>query len=257
MDDEESNIKKARPKQGLETGSLISGKERVAQAYAKSLSGAEGPVAQFDAVDEIARLQVQQAFDRMTFSSPAGSPAIFGRNGHYAIQAPRARDGRRDDPVVSQFLQPWDLTLVNDSGGVKINCGTIIKDASDLTGQITISSADSTFTPSAGHTIRLKIAGTFDTPTVTLESGGSWTDHPAAYETTGSTTTAEFAAYYYPLWEFVGTAAADTVRVTDSVNARRLVGFHHFLRNVAAYHKPTDRPFAVPFLLPYHRALTA
>src|SRR5690606_31747499 len=128
MDDEESNIKKARPKQGLETGGLISGKERVAQAYADSLSGGNGPVAQFDAVDEIARLQVQQAFDRMTFSSPAGSPAIFGRNGHFSIVSPRSRggDGRKEQPV-RVIPSPWDLTVVNDSGGVKVNCGTIIK----------------------------------------------------------------------------------------------------------------------------------
>lgn len=117
MDDEESNIKKARPKQGLETGGLISGKERVAQAYAKSLSGAEGPVAQFDAVDEIARLQVQQAFDRMTFSSPAGSPAIFGRNGHYAIAAPRARGGniRRDSPSVRLFIPGFWVSVVGSN----------------------------------------------------------------------------------------------------------------------------------------------
>jgi hypothetical protein len=155
-------------------------------------------------------------------------------------------------------LQPWDIEVVDAAAGsIKISCGTIIKTASDLTGQITITEAGTTFTPTAGQVARLKLAGTFDAPTATLEVAGDWTDYPAAYETTSSAATAALAAYFYPLWEFVSTPDADTIPIKSGVHARKLVGSHHFLRNSAAYHEAGNKPFAVPFLVPYHRALTA
>jgi len=150
----------------------------------------------------------------------------------------------------------WALEVISsDAGEVKIKCGTIIKNASDLSAQMPITGATDTFTPTVGQTIHLKLAGTFASPTVALEAGGDWTDYPAAYETTGEGGTAALASYFYPLWEFVGTSADDTVEIRPGVHARRLVGDHHFLRDAAAYHEPLNRPYAVPFLIPYHRAL--
>jgi len=112
-----SNIKQAQPKQGLETGGLISGKERIAQEYAPALSGAKGPVAQFDAVDEIAGLRAQQAIDGLTFSSPAGSPAVFGRNGNFSIANSQARRTAKDPTIETpEFVG----LLVSAAGSTKV-----------------------------------------------------------------------------------------------------------------------------------------
>ena len=150
----------------------------------------------------------------------------------------------------------WDLDVVDsDAGTFTIEVGTILKAPTSLTEKITITGAGSTFTGVAGETIRLKVTGLYNAPVVTLETGGNWTDHPAAYETTSSGASAEFAAYYYPLWEFVAVAAADTIRINDNLHARRLAPDSHFMRTYSVYHKTGDRPFAVPLLLPYHHAL--
>jgi hypothetical protein len=164
---------------------------------------------------------------------------------------PRARAGEETQP------KTWAIDVVNaETGSIKIECGTIIKDASDLTGKLDITDEDEVFFPSVGDIARLKLDGPFDDPVATLEVSGDWIDYPAAYDTEGSEDTAEFSAYYYPLWEFVEEKADDTVTIKKDLYARRLVGDYHFLRNAAAYHQDGNKPYAVPFLVPYHRALT-
>jgi hypothetical protein len=151
----------------------------------------------------------------------------------------------------------WALEIVNaQAGTVAVNCGTIIRDVTDLTAELAIAGAESTHTATAGQTLRLKITGAFDDPVCTLEAGAAWTGHPSAVQSSGSGNTAAFVAYYYPLWEFVATAGDDTTQIRDGLHARRLVASTHLIRTAAAYHKTDDRPFAVPVLQPYHRALT-
>lgn len=153
--------------------------------------------------------------------------------------------------------QPWDLVVTDaEAGTIKINVGTIIKDITDVKIKLTIASADSQFNPSAGQSARLKITGEWTAPVCTLEVGGAWTDSPSAVETTGSNTTAEFASYFYPLWEFVGTADDDTIPVNATLHARRLAPPSHLLRTAGSYHKTGDAVFAIPVLIPYHRALS-
>jgi hypothetical protein len=251
---ENSAIKQATPKQGLISGSA---RDAVAKEYAPLLSGAKGDRAQFDAVLELIHNEISFYEDSKIVSSNNGD-SFDGLGPHKTLKTRKTRGGASTIAEEStRILSPWDIEVVDaDAGSVKIFCGTIIKTASDLTGQITITGATNTFTPSASQVARLKLAGTFDAPTATLEVAGDWTDYPAAYETTSSGATAALAAYFYPLWEFVSTPDADTIPIKSGVHARKLVGPHHFLRNSAAYHEAGNKPFAVPFLVPYHRALT-
>jgi hypothetical protein len=153
---------------------------------------------------------------------------------------------------------PWRIVVEDQSAGsIKIACGTIIKSASNLSEKLVIAQADAIFNPTAGQTIRLKLTGSFDAPVATLEIGSTWADYPAAIETSGEADTAAFVSYFYPLWQFTSTATDTTIPIREGVHAQRLVGPHHFLRNSAAYHQPGNRPFAIPFLAPYHRALDA
>lgn len=168
------------------------------------------------------------------------------------VKEPQHPGAAKADPT------PWDLIVIDaEAGTVKVGPGTIIRDDSNLTVALTIANADDTFTIAAGQTIRIKMTGPFDTPVATMESGGPWTDHPAAIETTGSGDTAAFASYFYPLWEFVGEAGSGTIPIKAGLYARRLAPQSNFLRTASTYHKAGDKPFARPLLLPYHGKLSS
>lgn len=167
-----------------------------------------------------------------------------------------AKQSPQYPPMTKAPRKPWDLEVIDfETGEVKIHVGTIIKNMADLTVKLDIADYDSTFTPTAGQTIRLKLTGPYDTPVCTLQAGGDWTDYPAPVETTGEGLTAVFAAYYFPLWEITSTAAVDTIPIKENRYARKLVGDYDLVRSASGYHKTGDLPFAVPFLWPYHRSL--
>lgn len=151
--------------------------------------------------------------------------------------------------------QPWDIRVTNPSGPtVAVECGTVLKDSSDLTDEVTITSGTSTFTVANNDILWLKVTG-FDTPTVTLEKGSTWTDYPSAYEITGTGTTTAFTAYRFPLWKFTSTATEDTIQVGASLHALRLAPPTHFLLSLGVWQNGSDWPVTVPFLEPYHRGL--
>jgi len=212
--DPNSNIKQAQPKQGLETGGLISGKERIAREYAPALSGAKGPVAQFDAVDEIAGLRAQQAIDGLTFSSPAGSPAVFGRNGYFSIANSQFRKTAKD-PVVKQEPThiPFDVIRAPIQGEdgptmFTLHLPYVRKsnkyDVEELSVPITIDD----FEVEAGSWLVAKMLGpiaTFiETPEITIEviTEDAWTSFPNAHKANASAPYA-WTESRIPLWQFL------------------------------------------------------
>lgn len=192
----------------------------------------------------------------------------------YADADPEDR-AKRENPIVGPSITPrfsshwtgaggaitlpWDLEAGESDGTWKLIPGKILDTPTDLSSTLTIGSVDNEWSPSAGDILRLKITGTFASPTVTLEMGGAWTDHPAAYETTGSGASAEFTSYFYPLWEFFETRGegAGWFSVGDLWGLKLAPNAAGLLRTAGVYHKSGDLPFSVPVLVPYHSAISA
>lgn len=145
-DEKTSNIRQATPKQGLDTGSvegakggLISGKERVAMEYSKDLSGEQGPVAMFDAVDEIAAKRVEQALNRITFAGRGGA-SIFGANGSFSVVS---RQGAPESGVLIEDPKGESrLDLVSgENEEHTLRAPKIVSGVNDLTTDIVITNA--------------------------------------------------------------------------------------------------------------------
>lgn len=254
-------IEEAQPKQGLETGGLVSGSEaaraRVALNYEDDLAGKNGPTARFDTFRELIGTEIASALNEMSFSSGDGSQ-IFGRGGRFALTAstPKAKKGVVTDTVASKAAR-WDIVVTDpDSAAFELaRPGTILKDLTDLEDPFTITSVASSFTAGDGKRLRLKFAGAFDSMTVTLECATNPTDFPAAVETTGSGNTAEFTNYYFYLWDFLSTPPDDTyVSIGNGIFGKKLIGDTSYVRVGPGYHKSGDRPYVIPMLLPYHDA---
>lgn len=252
-------IRDAQPKEGLETGGLISGSEaaraRIAAEYEPDLSGANGPTARFDTLRELINTEIGAALNEMTFASGDGS-RIFGRGGRFAVAAPagkRTKGGVLVD-TPSLPLGSWDLTS-DGSASVTLTLGTII-DVEDLTAPLTIVDGGSAFSVAAGDYLWLKVeydSGT-STMTITLESGSSWPGHPKAYEITGSGSTAEWASTCYLLYKFTSTATSTSQAVGSGVYAERLIGPHDLATIVSNYQSGTDKPVTGFTLIPYHKS---
>lgn len=264
--DPEPGIPQARPPIGLTTGSVevasgLSAKQRVARAYEEDLSGAKGPDARFDAIQELIDLRVREAINGIVFSSADGTQ-ISGREGFFTAKSARERKVRVEPSSTTKVKNLWDLNVVSVESGTAtvsiVRPGTILKEWEDLSVAITITDIDEEFSVSAGSLIYLKITGPADTPAVVLESGSDWTDHPAPVETTSSSATAEFTAYHYPLWEFLSTSDDERdLPLGENLFARKLVGSTHFLRTWLPYQKGSDKMFGSHFLLPYHRKISS
>ncbi len=165
---------------------------------------------------------------------------------------------RRPLPTSTTGSSLWDLDVDSTFGRVQvINQGTIIKDFSSLTQQLSISNRDNIWSPSVGQKLFIKITGPALAPVATMEIGSNWTDYPAPVETTSSGENATFAAYRYVLWEFVGSQLDNDIRIENGLYGRRVCESTNFLRGGTTYHKEGDRPFWTHILYPYHRALTA
>jgi hypothetical protein len=231
-DEKESKIPQATPKQGLETGSvqgarggLVSGKERVAMEYAKALSGDEGPVAMFDAVDEIAAKRAEQAIDRISFTGSGGA-TIFGANGMFSVVSkPPMEQPAVPIAEAGSAVELWSLERVGDTGDTYrvVNPGTVSKGLLyDAGSGLEIENPEATFSLAAGHMIWLELKRDL---TLTLESGTSWAGWPYAVETELTDASLPImASLRYPLWELLATEGAppDAVALGGGISARRM-----------------------------------
>ncbi len=235
-------IRKAQPKEGLETGGLISGSEaaraRIAAEYEPDLSGANGPTARFDTLRELITTEIGAAQNEMTFASGDGSQ-IFGRDGKFVVNQPTAKRGKgfSNDLAGKGTVRIWDLTVVDAAAGtVKLAVpGKVrITDDVDDTGLISIGSIGSTFTITAGKYIVLEWDATGASPVCTLKALSTWSGFPFPYTTANSGGHKIFQKGYTPLW--VGKAAGDVVvfypglhlSLNEDVTLERLAPDAHF-----------------------------
>lgn len=252
-------IRKAQPKEGLETGGLTSGSEaaheRIAREYEDDLSGKNGPTARFDTLRELINTEIGAAQNEMTFASGDGSQ-IFGRGGRFAVLAPsgkRTKAGVTEETAADN-TSPWSITS-NGSATISLVAGTVI-DIEDLTSALTITDSGSTFAVGNGDYLWLKLeydSGT-SSYTITLESGSSWSGHPKGYEITGSGATAEWVSTSYLLYSFTTTFAAGLQAIGSGVYAKRLIGDHNLSIIGTNYQTGTNRPAPGFTFLPYHGA---
>lgn len=155
----------------------------------------------------------------------------------------------------------WQLIIEDsESGEVSINCGTILKDAADLSETFEIANKDSIFTVGSGDKIFLKITNTFVggefVTNIFLEKDNTWEDYPARYEVTGQNADAQFAAYYYPLYYFDDIADDNSITIIpEEVYAHRVCENSNFELIWAIYQKGTDAALTVPKLIPSHSPL--
>jgi hypothetical protein len=257
-------IKEAQPKQGLETGGLVSGSEaaraRVALNYEDDLAGKNGPTARFDTFRELIGTEISAALNEMRFTSGDGT-GIFGREGSFAVEANPKTRGKGFIPETKTVLPArWDIQVVDSSAGeIQLaRAGTIINDTIDLTAGIAITDVSDTFSPGDGDTLRLKVEGSFSATTISLECGGDWSGFPSAVEYTGTGASASFVALYFPLWKFSTSVISDGIILVEGLYAKKLVGDFDFLRTLSAHYdsgSPADIPFSIPTLMPYHSVL--
>lgn len=222
-------IEEAQPKQGLETGGLVSGSEaaraRVALNYEDDLAGKNGPTARFDTFRELIGTEIASALNEMSFSAGDGSQ-IFGRGGRFALTAstPKAKKGIVTD-LVSSVLPYWSLEVVDaEAGTVKLANPGILKrtTALDSSGILSIVDVGEEFNAIAGRLLCLVIEPDM---TVTLDLVSTWTGWPYPYEVEESTPEGLWiwTKYYYPLWDFRSTASTElgTVKINDSLFAEK------------------------------------
>jgi len=254
--EEESNIRKAQPKEGLQTGSLegsegglqtgslegaeggLSAKQQVAQQYEPALSGSKGPDARFDAIQELIDIRVREANNSLTFSSPSGTQ-IFGLNGKYSITGTVRRTKKQYVAPVkaSSNARLWDIDIVDaDAGTVRIGVpGSVrITDDVDSTGLIEIRNINSVFSISVGRYIVLEWDATSSPPVCTLKALSTWSDFPFPYTTAPSGEHKIFQKGYTPLWVARASSAFPViidgihVALNDNITMVRLAPDAHF-----------------------------
>ena len=249
-------IRKAHPKQGLETGGLISGSEaaraRIAAEYEPDLSGANGPTARFDTLRELIGTEIGAAQNEMTFASGDGSQ-IFGRGGRFAAVAPSGKrtkaGGSGDGPASSP--QPWDLVLLDPGAGTwGIYAPRVIYSREDVTA--TVSITNSGFSLSAGDLVVATMAGDIDTflatPTITLEALSTWDGHPSAYKF-GTASPYAWENSRIPVWSISSTDSDGAVQLTSGLYGTKLIGSHPTLAYTLAEVPLQNRIRVVPMLL--------
>ena len=229
----ESNIQKAQPKEGLETGSLegakgglqtgslegakgglqtgslegaeggLSAKQQVVQEYEPALSGSKGPEARFDAIQELISTRVREANNSLTFSSPSGTQ-IFGLNGRYSITQTGRRTKKQYVAPARVSVSPWDLVGVGDNEEFTIpKPGRIYTSYGDASSLLTIEDADLEFSLGAGDLVWLELtfAGAEATPTITLKAGSPPEGWPETYLISTPPATPKVTKAYFELYE--------------------------------------------------------
>lgn len=124
---ENSAIKQASPKEGLSTGSLFDrNREKVAEQYAPALSGKEGALAQFDAVTELMRNQIEE-YESGKVVSSTGDTSLkgFGQFLTLSSKKPQGRGrGVFDDPEPN-FYRPGFWVYPGSEGEVIVHPSVI------------------------------------------------------------------------------------------------------------------------------------
>lgn len=150
----------------------------------------------------------------------------------------------------------WELVIEDsEAAEVSIKCGTILKDASNLSEIFTITNATSTFTVSAGDKIFLKLTN-LESPEITLTKNATWTDYPSRYEVTGTEASAVFTAYHYPLYYFDDISDESSITIqSEAIYAHRVCENTNFELIYAIYQKDSDAALTVPKLIASHGPL--
>lgn len=252
-------IRDAQPKEGLETGGLVSGSEaaraRIADQYEGDLSGKNGALARFDTLRELINTEIGASQNDMRFT-PGDGTQMFGRDGKIAVHGPTEKRTKAgvEAGVSAVDTSPWSITS-DGSATITLTAGTVI-DVEDLTTPLTITNSGSSFAVADGDYLWLKVeydSGT-STMTITLESGSSWPGHPKAYEITGSGATAAWESTSYLLYSFTSTFAAGLKALGSGVYAKKLIGDHNLSVIGTNYQNGTDRPSPGFTFFPYHGA---
>lgn len=248
MADYESNIKKSLADQDK-------ARRDIAKEYERDLSGKNGPLARFDAINELIDAKVKKP---LNFASGDGTQ-IFGSNGYYSLVSPtplRKKQPIEQKKIINNLI--WELVIEDsEAAEVSIKCGTILKDASDLSEVFSIQNKDGIFKVADGDKIFLKITTEFiDSEFQTiieLIKDNTWEDYPARYEVSGMDAEATFEAYYYPLYYFdaVSDDSAITI-VSEELYAHRVCENSNFELIWAIYQKGTDAALTVPKLIASH-----
>ena len=207
-------IRKAQPKEGLETGGLISGSEaaraRIAAEYEPDLSGANGPTARFDTLRELINTEIGAAQNEMTFASGDGSQ-IFGRDGKIAVHGPTTKKLRatEESSRAKTPYVPWRLLPGSSAGEVVVDVGTILQGSDSISAQLTCSNPTDEFSPGDGDYLAIKIEDLAPT-TYELVLLSSWPEASGmqvSFTGTLAAGTFAFTARHYPLWVFTSTSS--------------------------------------------------
>lgn len=217
---ENSAIKQATPKEGLTTGSLSDrpqsafdrNREKVAEQYAPALSGKEGALAQFDAVTELMRNQIEE-YESGKIISSNGATSIQGFGQFLAIRSKKSQGQGSGTPeeLGESDPGPWGLFPVPDDK-FSVQVGTIYKDfgSVDESTILDITAFDLAFELSATTVIYLELA-VEDPLVMTLKAGAAWTEYPLTFkQSTSGILRVEKA--YFRLWHGVaGVKPANTI----------------------------------------------
>jgi hypothetical protein len=240
-DEKTSNIRQATPKQGLDTGSvegakggLISGKERVAMEYSKDLSGEQGPVAMFDAVDEIAAKRVEQAMNRITFAGRGGA-SIFGANGSFSVVS---RQGAPESGVLidADGSAPIAFDIVRavpqPEGGpptFTLHLPFVRKSNKEDVDAFSVPITISDFEIDPGSWLVAKMVGPIGdfifSPAITIEmTTGDWPDYPNAH-LIDEAEPYNWTESRIPLWQFLTEAnKTDSSVLLSTINDVKTYG---------------------------------
>ena len=200
---ENSAIKQASSKEGLSTGSLFDrNREKVAEQYAPALSGKEGALAQFDAMTELMRNQIEEYESGKIISSNGGASIKgFGQFLTLNSKKPQGRGGVLEESGVPD-PGPWGL-IAATGDAFSIRVGTIYTDFGSVADAtlLSITSSNLTFTPSATTVVYLELQ-VADPPVMTLKAGSAWTEHPLTFKIT-TTGIIRVEKAYFRLWHGV------------------------------------------------------
>lgn len=218
---ENSAIKQASPKEGLSTGSLFDrNREKVAKQYAPALSGKEGALAQFDAMTELMRNQIEE-YESGKVVSSTGDTSLkgFGQFLTLSSKKPQGRGGSVLEESGVPDPGPWGL-IAATGNAFSIRVGNIYTSYASLDSTLTITDADDEFTPAAGDAVWLELtnADTADIE-IKLKATSRWAEYPATYKFSSDDVPVVEKSYYM-LWAFFGgTMPAGTrgVQITADV----------------------------------------
>lgn len=222
----ESNLDNA-PKFGDSFGSN-GPKAAVAEAYEPALSGAKGPEARFDAIQEIAGNRVEESMNSMMFSSSGGTN-ISGFGGMFTV-ASQGRSGT-SAPIVADGVDlprvPWSLQYDGELEQYFISYpGKVLWGFGDLDNEATLTDITNEVTVSGGGGIFLHLEGlNLDVPTLTLKSGDFWLEHPKTFKEETVDFVDEVTEAWFLLWEFFnGTLPAEDfgVQINEDTWGRQL-----------------------------------